>query len=162
MRRRALLGLVVIALAVAGIALLRPAGKPEARFPTLAGKSLAISELRGKVVLVDFWATDCEPCLEEMPSLSENYRRFAPRGYDVVALAMASDHPNRVADFTRRAALPFTVGLDLDGKAARAFGNVTVTPTHFLLGKDGRVLKEWRGRTDWRELTAEIEKALAS
>ena len=162
MRRRALLGLVFLVLAVAASALLRPANKPEARFPTLAGKSLAISELRGRVVLVEFWATDCEPCVEEMPRLAQNFRRFAPRGYEVVALAMASDHPNRVADFARRAALPFTVGLDLDGKAAQAFGDVQVTPTHFLLGKDGRVLRQWRGRTDWRELSAEIEKALAS
>ena len=164
MRRRALLALafVVLALAAAAIALVRPAPRPEARFPTLAGKSVALSDLRGKVVLVDFWATDCEVCIEEMPRLVASYRRFAPRGYEVVAVALASDHPNRVADFAQRSALPFAVGLDLDGTVARAFGDIQVTPTHFLLDKEGRVLKEWRGRTDWRALSAAIEKALAS
>ncbi len=164
MRKRVsyVVGVVLIAGAAAASAWLRQLDAPQARFTTLAGPSVALADLRGKVVLVDFWATDCEICVEEMPSLAESYRRFAPRGYVVVAVALASDHPNRVADFAQRRTLPFKVALDLDGEAARAFGNVQVTPTLFLIGKDGRVLRQWRGRTDWRELAAAIERALAA
>ena len=142
--------------------MLQPPRKPAARFPTLAGKSLALSELRGRVVLVDFWATYCEPCLKEMPRLAQSYRRFAARGYDVVAIALPADNPNRVADFARRAELPFTVGLDLEGAATRAFGNVQVTPTSFLIGKDGRILRKYVGEPNWADLDAAVEKALGS
>lgn len=162
MRGFALLGVLLVAFAVAANALLRPADRPEARFPTLAGKSLALSDLRGRVVLVDFWATYCEPCIKEMPRLEKSYRRFAPRGYDVVAIALPADNPNRVADFARRAELPFTVGLDLDGAATRAFGDVQVTPTSFLIGKDGRILRKYVGEPDWADLDAAVERALAS
>jgi peroxiredoxin len=163
-RKLAFLASALLVLAATGlaIALLREPNRPEARFATLAGPSVSLADLRGKVVLVDFWATDCEICVEEMPSLADSYRRFAPRGYEVVAVALASDHPNRVADFAQKRALPFTVALDLDGSVARAFGEVPVTPTLFLLDKEGRVLRQWRGRTDWRALSARIEKALAS
>jgi len=163
MRKRVPIAVAVLALAlgVAWVALRAPQA-PEARFATLAGKSVSLADLRGKVVLVDFWAIDCEICLDEMPSLAENYRRFAPRGYEVVAVALASSHPNLVADFAQRRALPFPVALDLDGTVAQAFGDVQVTPTLVLLDRQGRVLRKWRGRTDWRELSATIEKALAS
>ncbi len=162
MRKAAFLALAAALVATAAFALLHRPSAPNVRLLTLDGRNIALSDLRGKVVLVEFWATDCEPCVEEMPALARNYRSFATAGYEVVAVAMSYDHPNRVAAFVQQRALPFAVALDLDGKVARAFGSVEVTPSFFLIGKDGRVIRQWRGHTDWPALSAAVEKALAS
>lgn len=155
-------GLVAIA-AGAGFALLaRHTSAPDVRFVTLSGQNFTTAELRGKVVLVNFWATWCTTCVQEMPKMIDTYRKFAPRGYEMVAVAVQSDHPNSVADFTRRRALPFKVALDGNGDIARQFGRVRITPTSFLIDKQGRVLKEYIGEPDWAEFHALVEKALGS
>jgi len=152
------------ALAIAGAAaavFLQDDAAPEVRFATLAGESLALSDLRGKVVLVNFWATSCVTCVKEMPMLIETHRRFAPRGYETLAVAMSYDHPNLVAEFTRSRALPFKVAIDASGEIARRFGDVRVTPTTFVLDRRGRVLKQYLGEPDAAALHALLEKALA-
>ena len=157
--------LAVVALGIAGAAAFalvpRPAA-PEVQFTVLSGENFSTSDLRGKVVLVNFWATWCTTCVQEMPKMIDTYRKFAPRGYEMVAVAVQSDHPNSVADFTRRRALPFKVALDGNGDIARQFGRVSITPTSFLIDKQGRVLKEYIGEPDWAEFHALVEKALSS
>jgi peroxiredoxin len=91
----------------------------------------------------------------------DTYRKFAPRGYEMVAVAV-SDHPNSVAAFAQKRALPFKVALDGDGSIAREFGRIRITPTSFLIDKHGRVLKEYVGEPDWAEFHALVEKALSS
>jgi len=155
----------VAALAIAagiGVAVLtRPDVAPDVRFVTLSGQDLSAAELRGKVVLVNFWATSCVACVEEMPKMEEAWRRYSPRGYEMVAVAMSYDHPNLVADFAQKRALPFKVALDADGAAARSFGNVNATPTSFLLDRRGRIVKRYLGEPDWAEFHALVERALA-
>jgi len=157
--------LAAVALGIAGAAAFalvpRPAA-PEVQFAALSGENFSTSDLRGKVVLVNFWATWCTTCVQEMPKMIDTYRKFAPRGYEMVAVAVQSDHPNSVADFTRRRALPFKVALDGNGDIARQFGHVRITPTSFLIDKQGRVLKEYIGEPDWAEFHALVEKALDS
>jgi len=133
---------------------------PEVRFATLSGKSFATSELRGKVVLVNFWATSCVVCVKEMPRMVETYKKYAPRGYEMVAVAMSYDHPNQVAEFARSRGLPFQVALDVDGSIAKSFGDIRVTPTTFVLDKQGRVLKRYLGEPDWAEFHNLLDKAL--
>ena len=128
---------------------------------TSTGKLLKLSDLRGKVVLVNFWATSCVACVEEMPKMVEAWRKFSPRGYEMVAVAMSYDHPNLVADFTQKRALPFKVALDTDGAVARGFGDVNVTPTTFLLDRRGRIVKHYVGEPDWNEFHALVECVLA-
>ena len=142
--------------------LARPAIAPEARFITLGGETLSTSQLRGKVVLVEFWATTCGICVKSMPRMVDTYRRFAPQGFELVAVAMQSDHPNNVAAFAQKRALPFKVALDGDGDVAKQFGRVRITPTSFLIDKNGRVLKEYVGEPDWAEFHALVERALRS
>jgi peroxiredoxin len=153
---------LMIAVAAAGAALLRPAQAPQVGFVMLSGEKLATSALRGKVVLVNFWATSCVPCVREMPNMVEAYEKFAPRGYETIAVAMSYDHPNAVADFAQRRALPFKVALDGDGSLARSFGNVRVTPTSFLIDRQGRIVKRFVGEPQWAELHALVEKALGA
>ena len=139
--------------------LLKPA--PEVRFTALSGETFSTSDLRGKVVLVNFWGSYCAPCVKEMPKVVETYEKFAPRGYDTVAVAVRQDSPQRVIKFTASRALPFRVALDSSGELAREFGNVRITPTSFLIDKHGRVLRRYVGKTDWAELHDAVERALA-
>jgi peroxiredoxin len=135
---------------------------PQAQFIALAGGNFSTADLQGKVVLVNFWATTCVTCVAEMPKMVETWKRFAPRGYEMVAVAMSYDHPNAVAEFARRRALPFRVALDTGGAVARAFGNVSVTPTTYLLDRRGRIVAAYVGEPDWKDLYARVERALAT
>jgi peroxiredoxin len=158
----ALLASIAIAAiaAVASFTLTRPA--PEVKFTALSGESFSTSELRGKVVLVNFWATYCAECIKEMPKLVDTHRKFAARGYETIAVAVRRDDPGRVAQFAARHALPFKVALDSTGELGRGFGNVRLTPMSFLIDKNGRVLRRYIGEPDWTEFHNLVEKALAS
>jgi peroxiredoxin len=153
----------VIALAIAagaGTALTRKPDAPEVRFATLAGEKLSTADLRGKVVVVNFWATSCVTCVREMPQMVGTWKKYSPRGLDMVAVAMSYDHPNRVAEFAKARALPFRVALDTDGAVAKSFGEVRITPTTYLLDRRGRVIKRIMGEPDWAEFHTLIERAL--
>jgi peroxiredoxin len=163
MQKKLIVAVAALAIAAgAGVAVFtRSAAAPDVRFITLSGRSLSTADLRGKVVLVNFWATSCVACVEEMPRMEAAWRKFSPRGYEMVAVAMSYDHPNLVADFAQKRALPFQVALDTDGAAARSFGNVNATPTTFLLDRRGRIVKRYLGEPDWAEFNALVERALA-
>jgi len=135
--------------------------RPQARFVALSGSNFTTEDLRGKVVLVNFWATSCVSCVAEMPKLVETWRKFSPRGYETVAVAMSYDPPNAVAEFARQHALPFRVALDADGAVAQAFGHVSVTPTTYLLDRRGRIVIRYVGEPNWQEFHARLERALA-
>jgi peroxiredoxin len=137
-----------------------PAPAPEVRFATLAGERFSTADLRGKVVLVNFWGTYCGPCLREMPKVLDTHRKFAPRGFETVAVAVRQDRPEKVAEFARQRALPFKMVFDASGEIARAFDKVRITPTIFVLDRQGRVLAKAVGTPDWAALHAAVEKAL--
>lgn len=162
MGKKLIFAVAAAAIVIVGAAtFLRHSVAPEVTFATLSGESLATSDLRGKVLLVNFWATSCAPCVAEMPRMIETYQKFAPRGYEMIAVAMSHDRPNQVAAFTQSRALPFKVVLDGEGAIARSFGNVRITPTTFLIDKRGRILMRYQGEPQWSELQALVEKALS-
>jgi peroxiredoxin len=154
--------LAALALAIFGAFLARPLpGAPEVRFTTLAGERIATSDLRGKVAVVSFWSTTCGVCLKDMPQLVQRHRMFSARGYETIAVAVHTDHPSRVRDVAGRRRLPYKVAFDADAEASRAFGNVRVTPTTFVVDRHGRVLRRYVGKVPWAEFDALVEKALA-
>ena len=154
---------VLITLGVLGVWLFAspPVPAPEVTFSTLSGKQLKMSELRGKVVLVKFWATSCVTCVAQMPDNIENYNKYHAQGFEIVAVAMQYDPANYVINFVETRKLPFTVALDTVGQAARAFGDVKLTPTAFLIDKNGRILKRYLGEYNKAEFRDTLEKALA-
>lgn len=162
MRRRAFLaGAAVLSAGIGAAFAFRPApAAPNVNFVTLAGDVVPLASLRGQVVLVNFWASYCGPCKKEMPNVVAAYERFAPRGYRTIAIAVSKDDRARAEAYAREQALPFTVAFD-DGSATQAFGNVRITPTFFLIDREGRVLKRYIGNARWAELNALTEKALA-
>jgi len=141
----------------------RPAqAAPNVAFATIEGKTFSMHDLRGKVVLVKFWATSCVTCVKQMPDNISNYDTYAPRGYETVAVAMQYDPANYVINFAQTRKLPFPVALDSKGDIARAFGDVRLTPTAFLIDKQGNIIKRYLGEYDKAEFQATVEKALAA
>jgi peroxiredoxin len=92
--------------------------------------------------------------------MAERHRKFSGRGYEMIAVAVR-DHPNRVADFTQRTALPFKVAVDDTGAISRQFGDIRITPTTFLIDKKGRVIRRYVGEPQWQEFDRLVEQALA-
>jgi len=140
--------------------------RPPAQFPgvtltTITGERLTAADLRGKVLLVNFWATSCVTCVKEMPQLVAAYRKHRDRGFETIAVAMSYDPPNYVLRYAERNALPFKVALDPMGAAARAFGDVSLTPTTFVVDKRGAIVKRYVGEPDFAELDRLIESKLA-
>jgi peroxiredoxin len=156
--------IAVAVLAIVGAlvyALMDKPSAPAVTFTTLEGNALELDDLRGQVVLVNFWATSCPGCIKEMPGLIETYRQYKDRGFEVVAVAMSYDPPNYVANFVRTRQLPFPVALDVNGDHARAFGNVQLTPASFIIGKDGSILEQKQGELDFVKLKALLDKELS-
>jgi peroxiredoxin len=151
---------VAIALAIAGyFAFAGQQRVPEATFTLLSGQKLSTSDLKGKVYLVNFWATNCDTCMQEMPKMVETYNRFKGQGLEFVAVAMNYDAPMYVTNYTQTRQLPFKVAMD-DGSAAKQFGNVQLTPTTFVIDKDGKILKRYVGEPQFAELDQLLAKAL--
>jgi peroxiredoxin len=159
----AAIGALVLALAGAGFATLSSSqAAPDVTFISLAGDKVSTQSLRGKVVMVNFWATSCTTCVKEMPQMVETYNKFKGQGLEFVAVAMKYDPPNYVINFTETRKLPFTVALDSAGDLAKSFGDVTLTPTTFVIGKDGKIIKRYVGEPEFGELHALLQKALAA
>jgi len=153
-------------LVVAGASLTTLAGcerrAPDVVFSTLTGQKVPLQSLRGKVVLVDFWATSCAPCVHEMPHLSDIYRQLNSHGLEIVAVAASYDPPNSVLDFTQTRRLPFPVALDIQDEAAQAFGGIKAVPTTFLIGRDGKIVAHFEGEQGEADLRRLLEETLAA
>jgi peroxiredoxin len=133
---------------------------PDATFTLLSGQKVSTADLKGKVYLVNFWATSCETCMKEMPAMVQTYNQFKDQGLEFVAVAMNYDPPNYVANYARTRALPFKVATD-NGQAAHQFGDVQLTPTTFVIDRDGHILKRYVGEPQFAELHKLLETALA-
>jgi peroxiredoxin len=134
---------------------------PAVTFTSIKGEKIDPGALRGRVVLVNFWATDCPTCVKEMPRLIETYTKYRPKGFEVIAVAMRHDPPNYVLNYTEKNALPFKVALDPMGELAKAFDNVKLTPTTIVIDKRGNVVSRIIGEPDFPKLEALIERKLA-
>ena len=155
---------VVLAIAGAGYFLTRSSGQdaPQVTYIGIKGEKITPQQLDGKVVLVNFWATSCASCVKEMPDMVNTYNRYKDKGFEFIAVAMNYDRPDYVINFTDARKLPFEVAIDVDGSVAKAFGNVQLTPTTFVISKDGKILKRYVGIPNFDELNALIEKSLAA
>lgn len=120
---------------------------PALALKDLHGKVHALGDYRGKVVLVNFWATWCEPCKDEMPSIVKLKQRFAGQPFEVLVVNYG-ENPSRVEDFLAREKLALTALLDPDKAAAKAW-RVRVLPGSFLVGLDGRTRYTVIGEIDW-------------
>jgi cytochrome c biogenesis protein CcmG, thiol:disulfide interchange protein DsbE len=120
---------------------------PALKLKDLEGREHALAAYRGKVVLVNFWATWCEPCKEEMPSIERLRRSLEGRPFAVLAVNLA-EPDGRVQAFLRQVPLGFPVLMDRDAAAAKAW-KARMLPATFIVGADGRVRYSYIGELDW-------------
>ena len=160
------LNVILILIVTAGIglalyaitALEHPA--PDVAFVTIKGERITTADLRGRVALVEFWSTDCSICLREMPEIVNLHKELNGRGFETIAVSMRYDPPNYVLHYAEKNALPFKVALDPMGELAKAFGDVTFTPTRFLINREGNIVARMVGAADLNGLRKMIENEL--
>jgi peroxiredoxin len=134
---------------------------PNTTFVLLDGSKKSTADLKGKVTLVNFWATSCVTCVAEMPKMVSTFNEYHGKGYDHLAVAMSYDPPGYVVNYAQTRKLPFQVAIDNTGEVAKAWGEVQLTPTSYLVNKKGEIVKRYVGEPNFAELHALIEKLLA-
>jgi len=147
--------------ALAGAQQLRPwteGAAPMLALQDLEGRAHRLEDYRGKVVLVNFWATWCEPCREEMPSMNRLRAALAGQPFAVLAVNIGESDA-RIRRFLEQVPLEFPVLLDRDSATAKAW-RARVLPMSFLVGPDGRIRYQVVGEIDWTE--DRVRKAIAA
>ena len=132
------------------------------RLQSLDGKPLSIDSLKGKIMVVDFWATWCEPCIAEIPEFNELQRKFARKGVEVMGVALASGRPAEVKPFVDRFKMKYSVVAGEDDQTYDL--NIVGYPTTYLVTKDWKIYKVYMGsgRSKATEIEKDIEKLIAS
>lgn len=123
------------------------------------GKMVSVNSLKGKTVLINFWATWCGPCKEELPDIEAISKQFAPKG--LVVIGVSEDRgPGVLKDvsaFVKGHGLTYQIVID-SSDIADAYGNINAIPTSFLVNKDGKIVKTWVGLRDKSYFEATVKK----
>jgi len=133
---------------------LRPA--PDFSLIDLSGRALRLSDYRGKVVILDFWATWCEPCKQEIPHLVELQNKYAAQGLQVLGVSMDDSEPP-VREFQQQFKMNYPVAVGTS-KLADQYGGVLGLPITFLIDRQGRIVARHIGATNPSVFEAEIQK----
>ena len=137
-----------------------PDKAPDISLNIIDGRKIEFSSLRGNPLLVTFWSTTCSTCIKEMPHLVELYKQLNKDGLEIIGIAMPYDPPNRVLELTERKEIPYPIALDIEGVASKAFGNISATPTSFLIDSLGNIIQQKTGEMDIEQLRIKIKKLL--
>ena len=127
---------------------------------TINGEKITSKDLLGKVVLINFWATDCPGCIAEMPGLINTYNKYKNQNFELIAVSMFYDPPSHVLSFSKNNSLPFPVVLDIEKKIAAQFNNVTLTPTSFLINHQGKIINRIIGEINFDEFDLLLQKTI--
>ncbi len=130
---------------------------PEFSLADLSGKNIHLSDFRGKVVLVNFWASWCPPCKMEIPGFQKIYETYKDKGFTVIGIATDDVSPSFIKD----TGMAYPVAL-ADDKVIRDYGNISGIPASFLVGRDGRLIKKVMGMYFEGALKSDVENALKS
>ncbi|WP_293759897.1 TlpA disulfide reductase family protein [uncultured Aquitalea sp.] len=159
--KKALIALVALVVAgLVGYTLMDRNPAPQVNFTSLKGEQVSTESLKGKVALVNFWATSCPGCVEEMPEIKKLHQDYAAHGLKVIAVALSYDPPNYVQAFVDKYQLPFFVALDSQGVIGKAFGDIQLAPTTFLIDKQGNIIKRYVGVMDFKEVRQILDSQL--
>ena len=126
----------------------RPPPAPELLLTTPTGAPVTLKQFRGRVVLLNFWATWCPPCVKEMPSMEALYRKFKAEGLSVLAISLDVKGAAVVVPFLKKYKLTFPVALDPESNSSKVYGASNL-PSSFLVDRQGRVIAAALGERDW-------------
>lgn len=118
---------------------------PDISLTTITGKKIDLAALKGKPVIITFWATDCPGCIKEMPHLIDLYQQFHSKGLEIIAITMYYDIPSHVVAMAKAKQLPYDIALDLSAEHAKAFGQVELIPSTFLISPKGNIVMQTTG-----------------
>ena len=133
---------------------------PNVELTTITGEKLNLESLRGRPVLVTFWATSCTGCVKEMPHLIKLHNTFASQGLKIIGISMPYDRPDHVMKMAQQKNLPYTIAMDINKEATKAFGGVSLTPTTFLISPMGTIVWQKIGEFNTQALTSQIKVLL--
>ena len=133
---------------------------PDFQLTDVDGKTIRLADLRGKAVLLNFWATWCPPCKIEIPWFVDLQKQYGPQGLQIVGVAMDEGNPrDAIAKFTKEMGVNYTMVLGND-KVADAYGGVDALPTTFYIGRDGKIVSRVFGLVSHGEVEDNIRAAL--
>lgn len=130
---------------------------------TLDGKDKALADLKGKVVLVDFWATWCKPCLETMPQLQKLYNTYANKGFEVLGVSIDEAKKDRLKNINKMVGkMDISYPIFVDAKKMPAWHQfkVKAIPAMYLLDGEGQIVAQWVGKVDYRDVEEEVVSRL--
>lgn len=162
-RWKTAVGLAVVAAALFLIVVLRPAPKPptatgpaapDFSYPDLGGKMVSLSSLRGQVVLLDFWATWCDPCREELPDLIKLQNAYKDKGFTVLGVATDGGGAPIVGPFAKAVGIPYPV-LVSDGEVPEGYP-VPGFPTAFLIDREGQIRQRFIGEYTYDDFSSQV------
>ena len=132
---------------------------PDFELKDLEGKAFRLSDAQGTVRLVDFWATWCAPCREEIPMFKDLHATYGPKGFMLVGIAMDDEGIDKVKPYVEELKLPYLTLIGDEG-AAKAFGGIVGFPSKFLVDREGRVVESWVGAVPRAVLEKRIQALL--
>jgi len=133
---------------------------PDFELPALDGKNLKLSDLRGKAVLLNFWATYCGPCKIEMPWFVELQKEYGPQGFQIIGVAMDDASLEDIAKFAKEMGVNYPILLGKES-VGQSYGGVSVLPTTFFLDRDGKLIAREFGLQSRSVFVDHIKKALS-
>ena len=132
---------------------------PNFRLTDLAGKPLELASYRGKVVILDFWATWCPPCRAEIPHFKSLIAAYKSKGFEMIGIAVGEEE-GAVKSFAQANGIPYSLAVG-SGQVERAYGGIRGIPTTFLIDKKGRIVKKYVGFQDKAVFERQIQQLLA-
>ncbi len=164
--KKRLIALAFVALSIAWVLACRRAGKntslqeaPDFSLADLSGHPLTLANYRGKVVLLDFWATWCEPCKTEIPYFIDMQNRYTGQGLQIIGISM-DDEVKPVRDFQQQFKMNYPVAIG-NAKLAESYGGILGLPITFVIDRQGHIYKRHIGQTDSSVFEGEVQKLLA-
>lgn len=159
----AVIGFIALLGVLLGYLWFAPSGHPPApqvNFTDLQGNQFSLEQLRGKPVIINFWATTCPGCVLEIPALVELSKKYSANNLVVIGIAMNYDPESQVREMVRQKKMTYPVVLDSSGDIAKVFNQVTLTPTTFFISKNGTIFKHKLGEMSHIELETTIQSMI--
>jgi len=132
---------------------------PAFSLPDLQGKRVDLAQFKGKVLVIDFWATWCPPCREAIPELIAMKKKYGPRGFDIVGISMDENPARVVPPFIEHYGINYPVVM-ADAQVSSDFGGIFGLPTTFIVDRDGNIAQRYIGYVDLKVIEREIEGLL--